>query len=61
MSNNVKAYCEICRREYSNIHQHYKTKKHANAVAAIESGENSIENNENEITYRIPICNIGDV
>jgi hypothetical protein len=50
MSNNVKGYCEVCGREYSNIHQHYKTKKHANAVAAIESGENSIENNENIIT-----------
>jgi hypothetical protein len=50
MSNNVKGYCEVCHREYSNIHQHYKTKKHANAVAAIESGENSIENNENIIT-----------
>jgi hypothetical protein len=50
MSNNVKGYCEVCGREYSNIHQHYKTKKHANAVAAIESGGNSIENNENIIT-----------
>jgi hypothetical protein len=50
MSNNVKGYCEVCGREYSNIHQHYKTKKHANAVAAIESEENSIENNENIIT-----------
>jgi hypothetical protein len=50
MSNNVKGYCEICQREYNNIHQHYKTKKHANAVAAIESGENSIENNKNIIT-----------
>jgi hypothetical protein len=50
MSNNVKGYCEVCGREYNNIHQHYKTKKHVNAVAAIESKENSIENNENIIT-----------
>lgn len=57
MSNNVKAYCEICRREYNNIHQHYKTKKHANAVAAIENSENSIENNENIITPET----IGDI
>ena len=54
MSNNVKGYCEVCGREYSNIHQHYKTKKHQNAVAEAEKSNventDSIENNENIIT-----------
>lgn len=50
MSNNVRRFCELCGREYSNIHQHYKTKKHQNAAASAEKSDDSIENNENIIT-----------
>lgn len=54
MSNNVQRYCELCGRVYSNIHQHYKTKKHQNAAASAEKSDDdstdSIENNENIIT-----------
>jgi hypothetical protein len=53
MSNNVKRYCDVCGREYNNIHQHYKTKKHQNAMARVQKSDidhTDIENNENIIT-----------
>lgn len=51
MSNNVQRYCEICGREYNNIHQHYKTKKHQNAMASAEkSNDDNTDSRENIIT-----------
>jgi hypothetical protein len=47
-----KGYCEVCQREYSNIYQHYGTKKHKDMEAKVNNeqlGQTGIEEDSNVV------------
>lgn len=44
----MRGYCEVCKKEYSNIYQHQQTKKHKDMVERFNNEPEEADNIEND-------------